>query len=148
MAVSNNETVIIYTDGGCEPNPGLGGWGVVMQYKGTLKELSGCEAVTTNNRMELTAAVKALEALRRSCKIMLYTDSQYLQKGVTTWMVNWKRNNWRRKGGPVKNIDLWKKLDELIKDHKVEWHWVRGHSGNPMNERCDVLAREARKHLK
>ncbi len=145
MKASKNDVVTVYTDGGCEPNPGRGGWAVVMQYKGTAKELSGCEDVTTNNRMELTAAVKALEALRRPCRVSLHTDSQYLQKGVTDWIRKWKRNGWRTRNGAVKNQDLWQRLDELATKHDVEWHWVRGHAGDPLNERCDALVRVARK---
>ncbi|HOD48553.1 MAG TPA: ribonuclease HI [Candidatus Hydrogenedentes bacterium] len=144
MKGTKNDVVTVYTDGGCEPNPGRGGWGVVLVYKGKVKELSGHEDVTTNNRMELTAAVKALEALRRPCRVALHTDSQYLQKGITDWMRRWKRNGWRTRGGAVKNQDLWQRIDDLTNIHDVKWHWVRGHAGDPFNERCDALVREAR----
>ena len=144
MKGTKNDVVTVYTDGGCEPNPGRGGWGVVLVYKGKVKELSGHEDVTTNNRMELTAAVKALEALRRPCHVALHTDSQYLQKGITDWMRRWKRNGWRTRGGAVKNQDLWQRIDDLTNTHDVKWHWVRGHAGDPFNERCDALVREAR----
>ncbi len=144
MKASQNDIVTIYTDGGCDPNPGRGGWGVVMLYKSKVKELSGHEDVTTNNRMELTAAVKALEELRRPCRVVLHTDSQYLQKGITDWMRTWKRNGWRSRNGAVKNQDLWQRLDELTAAHDVKWCWVRGHAGDPLNERCDALVREAR----
>ncbi|HQE84480.1 MAG TPA: ribonuclease HI [Candidatus Hydrogenedentes bacterium] len=144
MKGTKNDVVTVYTDGGCEPNPGRGGWGVVLVYKGKVKELSGHEDVTTNNRMELTAAVKALEALRRPCHVALHTDSQYLQKGITDWMRRWKRNGWRTRGGAVKNQDLWQRIDDLTNIHDVKWHWVRGHAGDPFNERCDALVREAR----
>ena len=136
--------VIIYTDGGCEPNPGVGGWAAVLAWNGTVKELSGGEPHTTNNRMELTAAIRALEALKRPCKVVLHTDSQYLRNGVTAWMPAWKKRNWTRKGGPLKNVDLWKRLDELTRKHEVSWKWVRGHAGDPVNERCDTLATAAR----
>lgn len=144
MKGRNGDVVTVYTDGGCDPNPGRGGWGVVLVYKGKAKEISGHEDITTNNRMELTAAVKALEALRRPCRVALHTDSQYLQKGITNWMKKWKRNGWRTRSGAVKNQDLWQRLDALTETHDVEWHWVRGHAGDSLNERCDALAREAR----
>jgi ribonuclease HI len=136
--------VVIYTDGGCSPNPGLGAWAAVLMYGEHKREISGGEPETTNNRMELMAAVRALETLRRDCPVILHTDSQYLQKGMTTWLANWKRNNWkRRKGsgqsGVVKNADLWKRLDDLAQQHRVQWRWVRGHAGNMLNERCDEL---------
>jgi ribonuclease HI len=142
-----DEPVIIYTDGGCRPNPGLGGWGAVLMHGNHRKELSGAEADTTNNRMELTAAVAALEALKRNCRVVLHTDSEYLQKGVTEWMPAWKRNGWKRKVGAVKNLDLWQKLDRLVQEHEVKWHWVKGHAGNLYNERCDELATEAMARL-
>jgi ribonuclease HI len=144
MKGRNGDVVTVYTDGGCDPNPGRGGWGVVLVYKGKVKELSGHEDITTNNRMELTAAVRALEALRRPCRVALHTDSQYLQKGITNWMKKWKQNGWRTRSGAVKNQDLWQRLDALTDTHDVEWHWVRGHAGDVLNERCDALAREAR----
>lgn len=137
------ESVVVYTDGGCVPNPGRGGWGAVLIYKGAYKEMSGGEPTTTNNRMELIAAVKALEALRRPCRVRIFTDSQYLQKGISLWLPAWKRNGWKRKGSELKNVDLWKQLDALTQKHRVEWKWVRGHAGDPLNERCDALVREA-----
>ena len=140
--------VIIHTDGGCEPNPGVGGWGVILEYNGSKKELKGGERETTNNRMEMIAAIKALEALKRPCAVKLYTDSEYLKRGVTEWMPGWKRRGWKRKGGGIKNLDLWQRLDELIAEHEVEWNWVRGHSGHPQNERCDELAAEVIRELR
>jgi ribonuclease HI len=141
--VKNTEQVIIYTDGGCDPNPGVGGWAAVMLYNGTERELSGGDPDTTNNRMELIAAVEALSALKRPCSVVLHTDSQYLKNGITQWLPGWKRKGWKRKGGELKNVDLWKQLDELAGRHAVEWRWVRGHAGNHFNERCDVLAGQA-----
>lgn len=140
---SKKERVEIYTDGGCVPNPGVGGWGAVLLYGDHRKELSGGESESTNNRMELTAAIAALEALRRPCDVVLHTDSEYLKKGITEWMPNWRKRNWRRKTGPVKNVDLWKRLDEQVQRHQIHWKWVRGHSGVEENERCDELANEA-----
>ena len=134
--------VRIYTDGGCVPNPGIGGWGAILAYGDACKELSGGEEETTNNRMELTAAVRALEALRRPCDVELYTDSQYLKNGITEWLPAWKRKGWQRSRGVLKNKDLWQKLDALVTKHRVAWHWVRGHAGNVMNERCDELAEQ------
>ncbi len=134
--------VKIWTDGACSGNPGPGGWGAILQFNGVEKEFCGGEATTTNNRMELMAAISALEALTRPCAVDLHTDSQYVRQGVTSWMHNWKRNGWRtadRK--PVKNDDLWKRLDEAAARHQVEWFWVRGHAGDEMNERADALAR-------
>ena len=133
--------VEIYTDGACRGNPGVGGWGAILRAGGRERELFGGEPATTNNRMELTAAIRALEALKRRCAVSLYTDSQYVRQGITTWLNDWKRRNWRtadRK--PVKNQDLWEQLDELAAKHDVEWHWVRGHDGHPENERADALA--------
>lgn len=135
-----NDAVIIYTDGGCDPNPGVGGWAAVLRYKDHYKELSGGELNSTNNRMELTAAIKALEALKKPAKVVIMTDSEYVKKGVTEWMPLWKRANWKRKTGAVKNLDLWQRLDELTQRHQVEWRWVRGHTGDILNERCDELA--------
>lgn len=135
--------VSIWTDGACSGNPGPGGWGAVLRYGETERELSGGEAETTNNRMELRAAIEALGALKRPCEIDLYTDSQYVRGGVTGWMENWNRNGWKtadRK--PVKNEDLWKALDEARKRHAIVWHWVKGHAGHPENERADELARQ------
>jgi ribonuclease HI len=137
------EPVVIYTDGGCQPNPGVGGWGAVLLYKGRQRELSGCELETTNNRMELTAAVEALKALKRPCRVVIHTDSEYLRKGITSWLAGWKRSGWRRKEGPLKNADLWQELDAQTQRHDVEWRWVRGHAGDRYNERCDELASEA-----
>ena len=136
---ASNGEVVIYTDGGCRPNPGAGGWAAVLMYGDVRKELSGGEPETTNNRMELTAAVRALEALRRRCEVTLHTDSQYLQKGVTSWMASWKRRGWKRSGGGLKNVDLWKALDVLTQKHEIRWRWVKGHAGNLENERCDEL---------
>ena len=132
----------IWTDGACSGNPGPGGWGAILAFKGVEKEFSGGEAMTTNNRMELMAAISALEALSRPCAVDLHTDSQYVRQGVTGWLHNWKRNGWRtadRK--PVKNDDLWKRLDEATQRHDIEWFWVKGHAGDEMNERADALAR-------
>lgn len=138
------ERVEIYTDGACQGNPGPGGWGALLRYKGVEKELSGFEPATTNNRMEMQAAIEGLRSLKRPMKVDLYTDSQYLRNGVTKWMVQWKKNNWRLSNNhPVKNKDLWEVLDALVQTQNVTWHWVRGHSGHPENERADVLAREA-----
>ncbi len=136
--------VEIYTDGACQGNPGPGGWGALLRFNGVEKELSGYEEKTTNNRMELLAAIKALRALKFSSHVDLYTDSQYLKDGVTKWMHQWKKNDWRLSNKkPVKNKDLWEILEALDDEHTIEWHWVRGHSGHPENERADCLAREA-----
>lgn len=135
--------VTIYTDGGCEPNPGVGGWGAILIYKGQERELSGSHPDSTNNRMEMTAAISALGALKRPCKVVMYTDSEYLRKGITEWLPGWKRRNWQRKGGPIKNLDLWQALDEIAGKHDVEWRWVKGHAGVHYNERCDLLASQA-----
>lgn len=133
--------VEIYTDGACRGNPGAGGWGALLRHQGRERELFGGEPETTNNRMELTAAIRALEALKRHCKVSLYTDSQYVRMGITTWLADWKRRNWRTSDRkPVKNQDLWQRLDALAAQHDVEWHWVRGHTGHPENERADALA--------
>ncbi len=137
------EHVVIYTDGNCEPNPGTGGWGVVLLYGKHKKELSGGVSDTTNNRMELTAAIKALSALKRPCKVDLYSDSSYVIKGMTEWIHSWKRRQWRRKGQAISNLDLWQELDRLSQGHDITWHWVRGHAGNHYNERCDELAAAA-----
>lgn len=135
-----SKTVIIYTDGGCDPNPGVGGWGAVVLFGGHRKELSGGAAKSTNNRMELTAAIEALASLKRPCKVVLHTDSEYLKKGFTEWMPKWRQNGWRRKGGAIKNLDLWKRLDEAVSGHDVQWEWVPAHTGIAENERCDELA--------
>jgi len=135
--------VTIYTDGSCLGNPGPGGWGAILQHGNHERTLSGGEVDTTNNRMELRAALEALKALTEPCQVTLNTDSQYLRKGITEWMPNWKRRNWRRKGGELANVDLWMKLDEEITRHTIQWRWVRGHAGNPLNERVDRLARKA-----
>jgi ribonuclease HI len=137
-----------WTDGGCKPNPGPGGWGAILRWKGHEKELSGAERETTNNRMELTAAIAALEALKRPSRVVIHTDSEYLRNGVTRWVSGWVRNNWRNASRePVTNMDLWQRLLEAAKRHEVEWRWVRGHSGDPMNERADALATAARESL-
>jgi ribonuclease HI len=142
------DKVMIWTDGGCKPNPGPGGWAAVLVYRGRERELSGADPATTNNRMELTAAAAALEALTRPCTAVLHTDSEYVRNGVTRWSTGWVRKNWRTAAGdPVKNMDLWQRLLAAAKQHKVEWLWVRGHSGNPMNERVDALATLAREKL-
>ena len=143
--MSDEQIIEIWTDGGCRPNPGPGGWGVLLRYKGHERELSGGELETTNNRMELTAAAEALEALTRPCKIILHTDSEYVRNGITRWHTGWVRRNWRNASGdPVKNMDLWRRLLDAAKQHDVDWRWVRGHSGVPENERVDELATAAR----
>ena len=140
----SKEVVEIYADGACKGNPGPGGWGVLLRAGGAEKELFGGERETTNNRMELTAVIRALEALKRRCKVRLYTDSQYVQKGISQWIHDWKRRGWRTaEKKPVKNEDLWRRLDELATGHDIEWHWVRGHAGHPENERADALANRA-----
>ena len=140
--------VEIWTDGGCKPNPGPGGWAAILRFGTVERELSGAEAVTTNNRMELTAAAEALEALTRPCTVALHTDSEYLRNGITRWHTGWVRKNWRNAAGdPVKNMDLWKRILDAAATHKIDWRWVRGHSGNAMNERADELATQAREEL-
>ena len=137
-----NERVAIWTDGACSGNPGPGGWGAILVYGGTQKELSGGEAGTTNNRMELMAAIQALEALTRPCVVDLYTDSAYLRGGITSWLAAWKRNGWKTaERKPVKNVELWQRLEAATQGHKIEWHWVKGHANDEMNERADELAR-------
>jgi ribonuclease HI len=136
------DPVDIWTDGACSGNPGPGGWGAILSFKGKERELSGGEAMTTNNRMELMGAIAALETLTRPCTVALHTDSQYLRQGITAWIHGWKRNGWKtadRK--PVKNEELWKRLDSALGRHKIEWKWVKGHAGDAMNERADALAR-------
>ncbi len=138
-----SEWVEIWTDGACRGNPGPGGWGALLRYKGKEKRMHGGERETTNNRMELMAAIQALESLKRPCKVRLTTDSQYVKKGITEWMENWKRRGWKTASrGPVKNADLWKRLDAARGRHQVEWHWVRGHTGHPENEIADQLANQ------
>jgi ribonuclease HI len=135
--------VIVHTDGACSGNPGPGGWGAILEYDGRERELFGGAPETTNNRMELTAAIEALSALKRPCAVELHTDSEYLRNGITQWIHGWKRNGWKtRERQPVKNADLWQALDALIARHDVSWHWVRGHSGHAINERADLLARK------
>ena len=136
--------VDVFTDGACRGNPGPGGWAAILRYRGTEKELSGFAPDTTNNRMEMTAAIAGLEALTRPCRVRLYSDSQYLRDGITKWIDGWKRRDWRTADNqPVKNIDLWQRLEQAAAPHQVEWHWVRGHAGHPENERADALARAA-----
>ena len=133
--------VRIYTDGACKGNPGPGGWGALLQFDGREKELCGGEPDTTNNRMELTAVIRALEAMKRPCEIDLYTDSRYVQKGISEWIASWKRRGWKTaEKKPVKNVDLWLELDRLAAGHGIRWHWVKGHAGHPENERADELA--------
>jgi ribonuclease HI len=136
------EEVEIFTDGSCRGNPGPGGWAAILRYRGVERELAGAEAMTTNNRMEMTAAAAGLEALKRPCRVRLHTDSQYLRDGITRWMPAWKARGWRTADKkPVKNIDLWQRLDLAASPHQVAWLWVRGHAGHPENERADALAR-------
>lgn len=142
------ETVTIYTDGACKGNPGPGGWGVCMRYKDKEKQLCGGEPETTNNRMELMAAIRALESLNRSCAVKLHTDSKYVLQGITEWMVNWKKRGWKTAANkPVKNEDLWRRLDQSIQRHSIEWIWVKGHSGDPGNETADSLANQGIRQL-
>ena len=136
----NPSTVEIFTDGACSGNPGPGGWGAILRWGGHEKEISGGEAATTNNRMELLAAIRALETLKRSCRVHIYTDSQYVQQGVNEWLAGWKAKGWPAR---IKNKDLWQELDALISKHEVTFHWIRGHDGHPENERADRLARSA-----
>jgi len=134
-------TIRIYTDGACRGNPGPGGWGALLVHGTTEKELWGGETLTTNNRMELTAAIRGLEALKRRCKVDLYTDSQYVRNGIREWLPQWKKRDWKTADKkPVKNKDLWERLDALVTGHEIEWHWVKGHSGHDGNERADELA--------
>jgi ribonuclease HI len=138
---ANFKTVLIHTDGACKGNPGPGGWGALLEYGDVVKELFGGAPETTNNRMELTAVIEALRALKRDCDVRIVTDSQYVQKGVESWMSNWKRKNWKTSAGkPVANRDLWEALDRELQNHRVVWEWVRGHDGHPGNERADELA--------
>jgi ribonuclease HI len=135
------DTVEIYTDGACKGNPGVGGWGALLKYSGHVKELYGGTAETTNNRMELTAVIEALASLKRPCRVRLHTDSRYVQQGISQWIHDWKKRNWRTADKkPLKNSDLWKRLDEIVKQHQIEWIWVQGHAGDAGNERADALA--------
>lgn len=137
------QEVTIYTDGACDPNPGPGGWAALLIYNKREQTLTGSERQTTNNRMELTAAIEALKALKKPSQIEFFTDSQYLRLGITDWIPNWRARDWRRKGGKLANVDLWQALDKYIQDHQINWHWVRGHSGNRNNQRVDRLARNS-----
>ena len=138
-----NPNVEIFTDGACSGNPGPGGWGAILRYCGTEREINGGEANTTNNRMEMMAAIQAVEALRRPSRIILYTDSKYLSDGITKWIHGWKRRGWKTAGKkPVKNQDLWQRLDNATAGHDIEWRWVKGHAGHRENERADALARD------
>ena len=143
MTAKKDEVVELFTDGACSGNPGPGGWGVLMRWQGHEKEMSGGERATTNNRMELRAVIEGLNALTRPMRIAVYTDSQYVQKGITQWLPGWKKRNWRTADKkPVKNDDLWRALEAAAARHQVSWHWVRGHAGHPENERADALARQ------
>ncbi len=135
--------VRIFTDGACSPNPGPGGWAAILQFGDREKVLTGGEKSTTNNRMELTAAIRALEALNRPCQVDLFTDSEYLQRGISEWLPGWERRGWKRSGGKLANVELWQALVAAKEGHELIWHWVRGHSGHPENERADGLARRA-----
>lgn len=140
--------VEVFTDGACRGNPGPGGWGVILQYQDRLREFHGGELETTNNRMELTAAIKALEALKETCDVDVYTDSVYVRDGITKWLPRWRERGWRTASRkPVKNQDLWMQLAELVERHQVDWHWVKGHAGHPGNERADALANQGLDHL-
>jgi ribonuclease HI len=142
------DTVEIWTDGGCKPNPGPGGWAAILRYRGVERELSGGDPATTNNRMELTAATQALTSLKRPCRVRLHTDSEYVRNGVTRWHTGWVRRNWRNAAGdPVANMELWKLLLAAAAQHQIEWLWVRGHAGDVMNERADRLATAAREAI-
>ena len=143
------DKVIIHTDGACSGNPGPGGWGAILDYNGLRKELSGGAKLTTNNRMEIQAAVEALNALKRPCSVEMHVDSQYVKDGITKWIHGWKKNGWKTADKkPVKNVELWQALDDAIKRHQISWHWVKGHDGHPDNERADELAREGMKPYK
>ena len=147
-AAAPGAVVEIWTDGGCKPNPGPGGWAAILRFGVHERELTGAEAATTNNRMELTAAAAALETLLRPCRVVLHTDSEYVRNGVTRWSTGWVRRNWRNASGdPVANMDLWRRLLAAAARHQVEWRWVRGHAGDPMNERADRLATAARQGM-
>ena len=143
-----DDIVEIWTDGGCKPNPGPGGWAAILHFRGHERELSGNHPTSTNNRMELTAAAEALEALKRRCQVVLHTDSEYLRNGITRWHQGWVRRNWRSStGDPVANMDLWRRILDAAARHEIDWRWIRGHAGDPMNERADRLATEARERL-
>jgi len=145
---ASKQVVEIFTDGACSGNPGPGGWGAVLRWNGVEKELSGGEPETTNNRMELMAAIAALESLKRPVPVVLTTDSTYVRDGITKWIYNWKKNGWRTANKkPVKNADLWQRLDAALKDHEIRWEWVKGHAGHPENERADELARAGIENL-
>ena len=147
--MADEETVEIFTDGACSGNPGPGGWGAILRWRGTERELCGGEADTTNNRMELMAAIRALESLNRNVKARITTDSNYVKQGITEWLPKWKRNGWRTADKkPVKNVDLWRRLEAALGQHDIEWHWVRGHAGHAENERADALARRGLKEAK
>jgi len=135
--------VTVYTDGACEPNPGPGGWAALLIFDEHEKVLSGSEPHTTNNRMELTAAVQALQALNKRARVDIYTDSEYLRRGITEWLPDWRRRGWKRKTGKLANIDLWQALETALSEHELHWHWVRGHAGDRLNQRVDGLARKA-----
>jgi ribonuclease HI len=141
--MSDLPQVTIYTDGACEPNPGPGGWAALLIFGRHKKELSGADAQTTNNRMELTAAVEALNALSQPCRVEFFTDSEYLRRGITEWLPDWRRRGWKRKSGKLANIDLWQVLEVAIEVHDISWHWVRGHAGDRNNQHVDILARKA-----
>jgi len=143
-APDTTELIEIHTDGACSGNPGPGGWGAIMRWRGTEKEMSGGEAATTNNRMELMGAIAALEALKKPSTVRLFTDSRYVMDGITKWIIGWKRNGWKTADKkPVKNEDLWRRLDAATAGHKIDWRWVKGHNGDPLNERVDEIARAA-----
>ncbi len=143
-SVTATEPVEIFTDGACSGNPGPGGWGAILRWRGVEKELSGGESPTTNNRMELMAAIRALEALKRPTAVVVYTDSRYVHDGITRYLKNWQKNGWRTADKkPVKNVDLWQQLDQALHAHQVQWRWIKGHAGHPENERADALARAA-----
>ena len=145
MPTDSDDLVEVWTDGGCKPNPGPGGWAAILRFRGAERELTGAAAATTNNRMELTAAAAALETLSRPCRVIVHTDSEYVRNGITRWHTGWVRRNWRNAAGdPVANMVLWLRRLDAARPHAVEWRWVRGHAGEPMNERADVLATRAR----
>ena len=142
--MKTGNSVVIYTDGACSGNPGPGGWGSVLMYNGHRREMSGGESETTNNRMEMMAVIQALETLKRSCAVVIHTDSTYVMKGMTEWLASWKSRGWKTAAKkPVKNVDLWQRMDDAVQRHDVKWKWVKGHSGVPENERADELARLA-----